>query len=376
MPVLALLALLGLPFAARADEKPRVAVFDISAHGTSHELASAAATSVASELDRLGAFRVVTTEVVRSMLAYEKQQQMLGCSDSGCIAELGGALGADYVVTGKVTHLTGLGGARDSVTLDLTLVAAKNGERVGSASEVAPSEAELMARVPRAVAHLTSQVLASRSGRLLVSSPELGAVVKVDGVTVGTTPIRTAIVLPAGPHDMLVEKQGFVSHQKDIHIDPGQLTEEHVLLVPSPDFVRNYESRERKIRTGAWISTGLAAAGVITAVALQVNAGNLYGNQSSPGTFSYDRQKIQSGITVENGKDLRREASRLKSQIQTDETLSYCAGGLAAVAAASAIWLWIEGDDPDRYAPYRDRGPRISIAPSSSGALIAFRAEF
>jgi len=374
----ALLAVLavGQSVLTAAEDRPRVAVFDIAANGTSHDLASAVATSVASELDRLGAFRVVTAEAVRSLLAYEKQRQMLGCTDAGCVAELAGALGADYVVTGKVTHLAGFGGTKDTVTLDLTLLAAGNGERAGSAHEEAASEAGLMARVPHAVARLTSGVLSARAGRLLISASELGAVVEIDGVTVGTTPIRTALVLPAGPHDMLVEKKGFVSHQKTVHIDPEQITEERVVLVPSPDFVRDYESHERKLRTGAWITSGVAVLGLVATVVLQVNANNLYGNPSLPGTFSYDRQRIQSGITVENGVDLRAQASRLRSHIETDDTLSYCAGGLAAAAAAGAIWLWVAGDDPNRYAPYHEAGPRVSIGPGPSGASVTLRAQF
>ena len=39
------------------------------------------------------------------MLAFEKQRQMLGCADTGCIAEIGGALGVDYIISGKVTRI-------------------------------------------------------------------------------------------------------------------------------------------------------------------------------------------------------------------------------------------------------------------------------
>ena len=101
-----LAALLPLAAAAAgAEARPRVAVLDLSANGASKELASAVGGVVANELDRLGAFHVVTSEAIRSMLAFEKQRQMLGCADAGCIADIGGALGVDWLVSGKVSRL-------------------------------------------------------------------------------------------------------------------------------------------------------------------------------------------------------------------------------------------------------------------------------
>jgi hypothetical protein len=40
---------------------------------------------------------------------------MLGCADDGCLAELGGALGADFVLSGEVARI----GSRDHVSLTL-----------------------------------------------------------------------------------------------------------------------------------------------------------------------------------------------------------------------------------------------------------------
>ncbi|MGC4116346.1 MAG: hypothetical protein QM765_17580 [Myxococcales bacterium] len=36
---------------------------------------------------------------IRDMLAFEKQRQLMGCGDENCLAEIGGALGVDEVVT-------------------------------------------------------------------------------------------------------------------------------------------------------------------------------------------------------------------------------------------------------------------------------------
>lgn len=372
----ALVGLLLLPLAAAAQPRPRVAVLDLVPNGASRELASAATTSVAAALDRLAVFQVITAEAIRSALSFEKQRQMLGCTDAGCMAELGGALGADYLVAGKVTRLPGSSDLPPTVTLDLTLLSAR-GERVGAAMETTASDAELVTRIPRAVARLAARVLAGRAGRLVVSCSEAGAIVKLDEVVVGTTPLRAALSLPSGPHLLVVEKKGFVTLVKDVRVEPAQLVEEHASLIPSPDFVKDYEARQGKLRTGAWIATGVAAAGAVAAIAFQLHANSLYGSESSPGTFLYDRRRIQDGITVENGKDLRAEASSLKSRLQTSQTLCWVSAGVAGVSAATAAWLWIAGDDPHRYAPYREpERARLSLAPAPGGAVAAVRFEF
>ncbi len=372
MRALVLLALLLPALTARAaEQKPKLAILDFTANGASKELASAAGGVAASELDRLGVFKVMTADAIRNMLAFEKQRQMLGCSDTGCIAELGGALGADYLVAGKVSRLAASKDAPESFTLELTLSSVKKAQREGSVIETGRSEQELLGKVGRAAQRLVQKVLSGRSGTLVVSCSEAGAVVKVDDQVKGTTPLQGQIALAAGPHALVVEKQGFVAFQKDVQIQPGQLSDERATLVPSPDFIREYEARQRKVRLGAWISTGVAAAGLVGAVLLQVDASRVYGNESTPGTFLYARRKLLDGQEVDpvTGVDYRAQANALKATVDQRQTLSYVAGGVGAAAAATATWLWIAGDEPDRYARYRTVAARLEVAPLPGGAL-------
>ncbi len=375
-PVAVALAALLLPAAARPEAKPRVAVLDLSANGASRELAAAAGTAVATELDKLRAFQVITSEGIRSMLAFEKQRQMLGCTDAGCMVEIGGALGADWLVSGKVTRLAPAGGVPETFNLDLTLTAVRSGQREGSVIETARSEPELLQRAGKAAQRLVQKILAGRAGRLVVTASETGAVVKVDDQVKGTTPLRGPIVLAAGPHALAVEKQGFVVAQKDVQVESGKLVQEEVALVPSPDFVRAYESRQHKLRAGAWISTGVAVAGFAGAIALQATASSLYGNESTPGTFLYDRARLQTGTTTENGVDLRAEAASLQSTIHTRETWSYVSVGIGAVAAVAATYFWIAGDDPNRYAGFAEPVARLDVVPVRGGAVASVAVGF
>jgi hypothetical protein len=363
LPVALLLA--TLPLAASGQGRPKVAVLDFTANGASKELTSAASSATANELDRLGAFQVITSEAIRALLGFEKQKQMLGCSDAGCISEIGGALGAEYVVSGKVTRLAAAGGVPETVSLDLTLSSVKKGSREGSAIETARSEAELVTRVQRAVGKLVQKVLAGRAGRLVVAMTEAGAVVKVDDQIKGTTPLNSAISLPSGPHTLSVEKQGFVSYQHDIQVEPAKTLEERVSLVPSPDFIHQYEARQSKLRLGAWLSTGAAVVGMAGAVYFQLSADSKYGNETSPGTFLFVRRQILDGNDTEA---TRAQASSLKSSIESRQTMSYVSAGVGAAAAVAATYFWISGDDPKRYAAYREVAS-VDVTPLPGGAF-------
>jgi hypothetical protein len=381
-PTLACIALAALVVAApaaAAESRAKLAVLDLAANGASRELASAAGGVVASELDRLGVFRIITSDAIRDMLALEKQKQMLGCTDSmGCVAELGGALGVDYLVSGKVTRLAASKDVPESFSLELTLSSVKKGQREGSVIESARSEAELVSRVGRAVQKLVAKILAGRSGSLVVASTEAGAVVKIDDQVKGTTPLQGQITLPGGPHTLVVEKQGFVAFQKEIQIQPARVAEERVTLVPSPDFIKDYESRQQKLRLGAWISTGVTVASVVGVVWLQADANRLYGTESTPGTFLYARRKLSDGVEVDpaTGTDYRALAASLRSRISQRETFSYVAGGLAAGGAVAATWLWIAGEDPGRYARYRDGQASLQILPTPGGAYATLALRF
>ncbi len=375
-PLLAAAIAAVLPICAAAQAKPKLAVLDFAANGASKELASAAGGVAANELDRMGTFQVVTADAIRNMLAFEKQRQMLGCADAGCMAEIGGALGVDWLVSGKVTKLAASHGVPETLSVDLTLTNVRKAQREGSVIETARTETELVTKTGKAAQKLVAKILAGRSGRLVVTAVETGAIVKIDDQTKGTTPMRGAISLPAGPHTLAVEKAGFVTYQKDVQVEPGKLVEESVTLVPSPDFVRNYESRQKKLRLGAWISTGVAAAGLATAVALQVSANSLYGNETTPGTFLYARAKLQNGVETEGGTNLRDQASKLKSDIETRQTMSYVTGGLGGIAAVAATYFWIAGEDPQRYSRFADTTARLDVAPLPGGAVASVTVGF
>lgn len=97
--------------------------------GVTKERAQLLGDALAGELRRRSGVSVLTPSDVGALLGVEKTRQMLGCSESGCMAEIGGALGADRVVHGS------LGRVGDSLVVNLSALDARRGSAAASVSE-------------------------------------------------------------------------------------------------------------------------------------------------------------------------------------------------------------------------------------------------
>lgn len=93
---------LGLGLAASS----KVAVMPVaSGEGVPGRTAEAVTEAVAAQVRRYGGVEVVTQKEILAVLSLEQQKQMLGCQTDSCMAELGGALGVDRMVTGDLAKL-------------------------------------------------------------------------------------------------------------------------------------------------------------------------------------------------------------------------------------------------------------------------------
>lgn len=85
---------------------PKIAVLPIShGEGVPDTTTEALTESLAAEVRKTSGAEVVTKREIESVLSLEMQKQMLGCQTDSCMAELGGALGVDILVTGDVARL-------------------------------------------------------------------------------------------------------------------------------------------------------------------------------------------------------------------------------------------------------------------------------
>ncbi|MBL93453.1 MAG: hypothetical protein CMH56_16755 [Myxococcales bacterium] len=100
---------------AMAKEKPRVLFLDLTAALVKPEEAKILTDMVSAELGQYDEYEAITSTDLRQMAALEAEKQSVGCSDSSCLAELAGAMGARYVIFGSVGKL----GEKFILTLNL-----------------------------------------------------------------------------------------------------------------------------------------------------------------------------------------------------------------------------------------------------------------
>ncbi|HVE82511.1 MAG TPA: hypothetical protein VND93_06675, partial [Myxococcales bacterium] len=81
------------------------------------------------ELRRNPSVSVMTGADVAAVVGNERERQLLGCTDTTCLAELGGALGADRIIHGSVGRVGG------SLLVNLTSLDPRSGKAVASVSE-------------------------------------------------------------------------------------------------------------------------------------------------------------------------------------------------------------------------------------------------
>src|SRR3974377_675727 len=102
----AFLASTMVAMAAWAQEPalPRVVILNISASGVSSELTATLSEVLVSAVreEMRGKATVIGQREITAMISLERQRDLLGCSDTACLAEIGGALGADQLVTASL----------------------------------------------------------------------------------------------------------------------------------------------------------------------------------------------------------------------------------------------------------------------------------
>ena len=118
------------PILAAAPRRVKVAMMPLAAlGGVSPETAQLLGDALAGELRRRPGVSVLTRSDVAALLGAERTRQMLGCTDSGCIAELGGALGADRIVHGSI------GRVGESLVVNLSALDPRRAATAASVSE-------------------------------------------------------------------------------------------------------------------------------------------------------------------------------------------------------------------------------------------------
>jgi TolB-like protein len=133
--------------------KPRLAFLDLNAGPeVTREVAQAAGELLVVALSETGKFDVITKADVKALLGYEAQAQLMGCGEASCMVDLGGALGAAYLVNGSLGRLGG------QLQLTLALIDV-NAATVGKRVSIGLNDSALQQGMRDAVLRLTGEVV-------------------------------------------------------------------------------------------------------------------------------------------------------------------------------------------------------------------------
>jgi len=185
IPALILATLVGA-----TPAKPKLVVLELKPAGdVDAALAGALSETVAAEAAGRGFFDVISSREIGTLIDIERQKQMMGCSeeDASCFAEITGALGARFVLSGTVARLG------DAYQLSLQMIDSEKARTVGRATKLANDLPALTALVPWAVAEATGTPLPPPPSRVLqYSMIGAGGLLLVAGGIIGQDALSEA----------------------------------------------------------------------------------------------------------------------------------------------------------------------------------------
>lgn len=151
------------PATAPGAGKVKVAVMEVAGvQGVSPGTATILTNIVTGDVARTGV-ETISNRDITAMIGFERQKQILGCSgDAACVAEIGGALGVDYMLTGQVGQIG------SQYHLSLQLVETHRAKVAARSSRFAEMNEDALVRVTR---EATAEVLAPAVARLGAGAP-------------------------------------------------------------------------------------------------------------------------------------------------------------------------------------------------------------
>ncbi len=104
---------------------------------------------LSNEIRALGGLRVISRADIVGLLNLEKQKRLMGCANDQCLAEIGGALGVDWMLTGSISDFG------QTVLVNLKLLDVRDVRVIASSSQKASGGTEgLVDVLPKMVKEL------------------------------------------------------------------------------------------------------------------------------------------------------------------------------------------------------------------------------
>lgn len=320
------------------NRKFSIAVMDLTVgRGVDRELVEAVGGALTQALEALGVFEAISTGEIRQMIRVEAMKQSVAdCGTMSCMAEIAGALGAQFTVFGSLLKVD------DIFLLQLRLIDTVRARAINRVQrEYTGGPAGLFDGARDAIKMLVRDLLALKSGNLHLVVSEVGASVKVDGVIIGVSPIDS-FQISGGLHTIAVEKEDFVRFTKDVEIKEKQTAQLVVHLQPSEDYKTNYVASANRMRALAWSGIGLGGAGIIASVAMAAYSGSATaGLNADIRTYNQtNNQQTSQAYAALQGR---------AGDLRAINAVTWIVGVIGVGALATGILAYLYGDSPDHF---------------------------
>lgn len=206
----------------------RVAVLDLVVEGDADPaLGSQLGARLTQLLGQRPELEVLAQDEIRALLKNEQNQQLLGCSDDGCLAELAGALGADLVLSGKIGRLP------EGYALSFVLIDAQRAKSVARVSQTWTGESISLLELAEPIVELLLwRAPQAPSGALVLDGAQAGSRIFVDDQVRGTAPAGQMAGIPIGAHILRVEYDDWQSFVRPIIIHRDRSSQVQVRQLP------------------------------------------------------------------------------------------------------------------------------------------------
>lgn len=286
---------------------------------------------VAAEVEKYSDRHVISEADIQTILKGEGKKQQCGVDNTGCIAEIGAALGVPEAVSGELGHVAGFW------MLNLRRINVRKATVTGRSSrQVEGLLNELIRMIPEAVAELFGKKieapLTGSKGTLKVDSDPQGAEVFIKGESIGKTPLK--ITLLPGSYEIRLVLEDHEDAAVSGEVLPNEtkavkLELQKIVVAMSPYQIGAYSS-------------------FFSGVALVVFGG----------VSSWQAGEAKDTYNASRGADSDAESAH--AMWKGMAITGYVVGG-AAMATGIALWIVDSQMEPD------EELPTVGIAPSRDG---------
>lgn len=215
LAVAALLVAAAPALAAPSTAGKSMAVIDVQPLQVDAKVAAIVTDAIVAQAAKVPGLKVVSKADVRALLSLEKQQQLLGCDNDKCQADVAGALGVDWLLSGSLGKLGG------EYFLTIKVLDVKAAAALGREDRKVHDEGGLPDAARDLVALLLTGKTRDSSGSLSIHVNREGATILVDGHLAGLSPMSEPDRVPEGRHEVKVTLDGYIPFLSSVDVRAG-----------------------------------------------------------------------------------------------------------------------------------------------------------